>query len=79
MFNKKFIFFAVFVVIVFIMLLAYLVISNIKQAEPTIPQTIPSPSPASLQTPPEEDYSSLNKVIPGEATLEDVERINGKP
>ena len=79
MFNKKFIFFAVFVVIVFIMLLAYLVISNIKQAEPTIPQTIPSPSPASLQTPPEEDYSSLNKVIPGKATLGDVERINGKP
>lgn len=79
MFNKKFVFFAVFVVIVFIMLLAYLIISNIKQTKSTIPQAIQGPSPASLQTPPEEDYSSLNKVIPGKATLKDVERINGKP
>ena len=81
MFNKKLIFLAAFIAIVFILAVVYFFISGLKQAgnPPTSIETTASPTPASLQVDPKKDYSSLNKVVPGKATLKDVERINGKP
>lgn len=77
--NKKPIFFAVFVGLTFILVVVYFFISNIKQPKPSSTQANPETSPSSLNVPMEQDYSNLNKLVPGKATLEDVERINGKP
>ncbi len=71
-----------FAIVVFLMI----VIISIKEVvlSPSDPGVSPSPTvttkpssatPANL----EEDYSRLNRVVPGKSTLNDLLRINGKP
>ncbi len=68
-----------FVIVVFVLVVLISIKENASSPSPEEDLSLTAtPSPA-LFASLEEDYSRLNKVIPGKSTLNDVIKINGKP
>lgn len=64
-----------FVIVLFLILTSILLINPSNAPDK---KTISPPAPIPTINP-EKDYSSLNKIIPGKSSIEDVKRLNGDP